>query len=919
MGGVIESGNKRTQAKSACHRVRCVSLLALGALGLSILGGCKSVTGEGATDSVMERSSADSGSSMNVQAWVDTQARTLQIQYRVLANRGDGGCHLDGESGTISNPCSEVHLHITAPQRMEAEVWNRNWSIYFSQTDPTHAAYSSEFSVEHINGDLHRIRPTQSFTGFKPGETKILPFIVNGLTLTEAKIMPNYYLVVEGEAVHSQARVIESTRIVIDPETGLEVRPFAGEIHPENFKLSKADKTPYADSAFLFNENQVRNVGGFLTAKQAANSIIPTPVKQELGQGRVDLSSGINVMLRGVEEAELATALQRLASFGVVHTKSGFPINVHVRKRLTEQQVEGSYSLEVTPTEINISSSSAVGAFYAVQSLAGLLAVESQSVPVVRIADAPRYGYRGMHIDVGRNFHSKSLMVDVLDQMAAYKLNKLHLHLGEDEGWRLQIPDLPELTDVGGKRCHDPEENTCLLMQLGADVSGTSARDGYYTRDEYIELVKEAQARHIQLIPSFDMPGHSRAAVKSMEARYRRFMAQGNRAAAEEYLLSDFGDTTQYQSIQFYSDNTINACMESPYHFLGKVIDEVQAMHLEAGQPLTVYHIGADETAGAWKDSPVCKTFFESNPYGVSNAKQLGPYFIQRVAGLLSEKGIITAGWSDGLSHTNPEKMPKKVQSNIWDVLPWAGVKEANTQANRGWDVVLSNPDALYFDFPYEPDPKEGGYYWGSRHIDTHKVFSFMPGNLPVLAEIYPNPTQTEYRIEDTAPLQAGVQWAGIQGQLWSETVRSDDAVEYMVFPRLLALAERAWHAPSWEPAYRYQGGTYGASEAKQVFNTGLQSNRDADWLRFASVLGHKEFAKLDAADVEYRIPTVGAKIEAGTLYANLPYPGLAIEYKAEGGTWRRYSGPIAVSGRVSVRAIAPDGIRRGRALEVTP
>lgn len=863
--------------------------------------------------------------SVDPQGWVDQQASNLVVRYRVLANKGEGGCEFRDSPAAekrLDGPCSEVELSLQTPAEMSANALERNWAIYFSQVDPFYKLNNPEFTVEHINGDLHRIRPTGLFTGFKKGEKKVLPMLVKGLTLTEAKLMPNYYIVAEGQNVHSQARVIDSTRVVIDPETGLETRPYAAEIPRQQFRLSKADQTPYADAEYLFEENAFRNSKGLLTAQQVKHAILPTPAQQVLGAGEVDLSNGFNLLLKGVEEEQLSTALLRLNQLGLEHTKSGFPLNVSVKSSLASRLERERYSLSITPIAIHIHAADAAGAFYGLQSLAALLTVDSTFVPLMEVKDAPRYPYRGMHIDVGRNFHSKQLLIDVMDQMAAYKLNKLHLHLGEDEGWRLQIPDLPELTDVGGKRCHDQEENTCLKMQLGADVSGASARDGYYSRADYIELVKAAKARHIQLIPSFDMPGHSRAAVKAMEARYRRYMAQGNKLAAQEYLLSDLQDKTEYLSIQYYTDNTINACMESPYHFLGKVIDEVQAMHEEAGQPLTVYHIGADETAGAWKDSPICKHFFQDNAYGVKSAEELGPYFIQRVASLLAEKGIRTAGWSDGLSHTDPNKMPVDVQSNIWDVLPWAGVKEANQQANRGWDVVLSNPDALYFDFPYEPEPKEGGYYWGSRHIDTHKVFIFMPGNLPALAEVYPSPAGVGFEINDSNPLKEGVSWAGIQGQLWSETIRSETAVEYMVFPRLLALAERAWHKPEWELPYDYNGASYGPGTHK--YSETLRVKRDQDWLRFASVLGHKEFPKMEQAGIEFRIPTVGAKIVNGVLHANLVYPGLFIEFREvqEGnahafGEWSVYSKPIAVKGQVQVRAVAPGGQRKGRAITV--
>lgn len=851
---------------------------------------------------------------------VDSLAANLQINYQVLANRGDGNCVLpNSDESSGKGNCFEVALSITSADSIDADASNKQWAIYFSQTDPLLTQAPGEFVVEHINGDLHRIGADDAFTGFAAGETKVINFIVRGLNLTEAKMMPNYYIVDEREGAHSHARVIDSTRIVIDPETGLESRPYGSDITAEQFKASASDKTPFANAKFLYQQNNAVAVEPLNSSAKASRQLIPTPKKVIDTGGELDLSAGINVTFSGLNADDVQPALARLQSFGISKSSTGVPVAIEVRADyLNGAAPAGSYQLAIGDKNITILAAEKSGAFYGVESLAALVTLGSSSIPSVYIQDEPRYNYRGMHVDVGRNFHSKQLLLDLLDQMAAYKLNKLHLHLGEDEGWRLEIPGLPELTDIGSKRCHDLAENTCLLMQLGGDIGSDQSPDGYYSRADYIELVQAANARHIQLIPSFDMPGHSRAVIKSMEARYRNFMAKGDETAAQQYLLSDFSDETVYESIQFYSDNTINVCMESPYAFLGKVIDEVKLMHLEAGQPLSVYHIGADETAGAWKDSPICQDFLANNSAGISEVSQLGPYFIQRVANLLHEKNIEVAGWSDGLSHTDPAKMPEKVQSNIWDVLPWAGVTEANKQANRGWDVVLSTPDALYFDFPYQADPKEGGYYWASRHIDTRKVFNFMPGNLAAMAEIYVGPNESHFEINDKAPLKKGVQWAGIQGQIWSETIRSSEAVEYMVFPRLLALAERAWYKPVWELPYNYNGAVYNRSTGH--FNAELQTARDNAWQNFANTLGHKEFAKLDLAGIQYRVPTVGAIIENGMLRANMPYPGLAIEYRMGDAAWQPYQKPIKLAETtdpLEIRAIAADGIRKGRSLKV--
>ncbi|MDC2889539.1 family 20 glycosylhydrolase [Psychrosphaera algicola] len=271
-----------------------------------------------------------------------------------------------------------------------------------------------------------------------------------------------------------------------------------------------------------------------------------------------------------------------------------------------------------------------------------------------------------------------------------------------------------------------------------------------------------------------------------MAARYSNLAKQGKLEQAKQYLLHDIEDTTQYESIQFYNDNTLNACMDSSYDFIGKVVDELQIMHAEAGNPLTKYHIGADETAGAWVESSACEALLKNNVMGISEAEDIAAYFVERVSQLLAKRNIEAAGWNDGMGHTNARRMPEVVQSNAWTPLFWGGHSAAHEQANRGWQLVVSSPDALYFDFPYEADANERGYYWAARRLNSRKVFSMMPENLPAHAEYWLDREENPYVADDTKklnddgtikqqPMAKEFKFYGMQGQLWSETVRTDN------------------------------------------------------------------------------------------------------------------------------------------------
>ena len=868
----------------------------------------------------MAQSSAENIQAPSAQHSVSQQqlnafAEGLKVTYRVVTNVPDEVC----DANIADGRCFSAEIDFTSAVDFDAP----NWAIYFSQMRPLQSVQSPEFTITPIQGDLHKIAPTAAFSGFKKGVTQTLSFRAEHWQLSETDAMPNYYVVVD----KLKPVVIASTRVGIDAETGMEVRPYVESYTDAKtqFQRRDSDKLVWASAAKLFDDNRATTDDKQL----ALNSIIPTPTSMTVlsDTQNVSLASGINIQLNQVARADVDAAIARLARIGVTESETGLAVNLLPLDTDSEtSQSSGQYQLDIAANGITIHAGDAAGFSYALSSLASLVDVNRLTLNSAKIVDSPKYPFRGMHIDVARNFHGKAFVLELLDQMAAYKLNKLHLHMADDEGWRLEIDGLPELTDIGSKRCHDLAENTCLIPQLGSGPDSETKVNGYYSKADYIEILKYAGARQIEVIPSMDMPGHSRAAIKSMEARSRKLLAAGDNKGASEYQLSDPDDKTVYSSIQYYNDNTLNVCMESTYHFIDKVVDEIAKLHQQAGQPLQRYHIGADETAGAWKQSPECQAFIANNELGVTSVDELGAYFIERVANMVDKKGIEAGGWSDGMSHTRPSKMPAKVQSNIWDIISYQGYARAHQQANNGWETVLSNPDVLYFDFPYEADPKEHGYYWGARQNDTQHVFSFMTDNLPANAEQWTDIAGVPFEADDTVkkdeagqvlsgPLHKGKDFYGIQGQLWSETIRSDEVVEYMVFPRLLMLAERAWHNADWAVPYQYDGAVYNQSSG--YFTADKRAAQAKQWTQIANTLGYKELVKLDKAGIQYRVPTPGATVIDGKLEANVIFPGLGIEYREAGGQWQPYAQGVAVTTPVEVRVIAADGKRKGRSLIV--
>ena len=851
---------------------------------------------------------------MATQTDIDNIAKNLQVNYRVITNVVGEQC----DQKIANGACFEVELKLTAKEKISAD----GWDIYFSHIAPIQSFESDDFTVKHLNGDLHHISLKDGFTGFEASEEKTLLFRAMFWSLAESDAMPNYIVSAQGVS-YIKPKIIESTRPYIDKDSGLEILPHVTSFTDVNkhFKRSPDDKTSWLTSEALYQRNLAMNVLSNSDNLSVAQAIIPTPksVILDAKDGFVDISNGIAISLGNVKHNDVDAAISRLDNLGVKQNSVGLPVHLSIMSN--NDRVIGSYSLTVTNKEISIVGVDGNGVFNGLQSLASLVTVGDPRIPMLSVNDEPHYAFRGMLVDVARNFHSKDFILTLLDQMAAYKLNKLHLHLGDDEGWRLEIPSLPELTEISSKRCFDTQEETCLISQLGAGVDKHSSVNGYYSVSDYKEILQAASARHIQVIPSLDMPGHSRAAMKAMTARYNKYQELEDEEKAKQFLLDDFDDKTEYSSVQFYHDNTINVCLESSYAFVLEVMTQVKKIHSDSGQPLMRYHIGADETAGAWLESPACKAFVANNIQGVTKMSELGAYFIERVAGILSSLDIETAGWSDGMEHTRKDNMPAIVQANAWDVLFWGGHDKVHGLANRDWQVVISSPDVLYFDFPYEADPKEHGYYWASRHTNTEKIFQFMPANLPVHAEFWLDRQENPYIADDTKkPLAKGQSFLGIQGQLWSENTRSDDMAEHKIFPRLIALAERAWHIPKWAVPYNYQGAIY--SQKTQVFTEDMQEMRDDNWHSFANTLGQKEFVKLELAGVDYRLPTVGAVIDKGTLKANIAFPGLGIEYQlqspnGEVQAWQVYSAPVKVNTAVKVRSRSLNGIRTGRVTSV--
>ncbi len=462
------------------------------------------------------------------------------------------------------------------------------------------------------------------------------------------------------------------------------------------------------------------------------------------------------------------------------------------------------YSLTIKSDSIIILAPEATGEFYARQTLSQLDAKYKGNIPCVQIIDYPDFHHRGLMLDIARNFTNKEEIYRIIDDLAAYKMNILHLHLTDDEAWRIEIPGLPELTEIGSRRGHTTTEQECLFPAYsgGWDFTDNKATaNGYLSREDFIDILRYANKHHINVLPEIDMPGHMRAAIKSMEARYHRYI-ETDSLKAVEYLLTDFNDSSVYESAQHYTDNVLCIALPSCYTFIQKIIDEIVDMYVEADAPLYIFHVGGDEVPrNAWTDSPLCQKMMADMK--MQDTYELKDYFLTHVLEMLTEKNLQMEGWEDIAMRKN-EANPRFAQANIlshcWNSIPeWKGDEIPYRLANAGYPVILGCVTNMYLDMSYLNHEDERGLHWGG-YTDEYTAFDFQPFNLYKSVrrtmkgeerdlETYANSGKVALLPEAKKNIR------GIQAQLFAETIRDNEQLESYLFPKLFGVAERAWNA----------------------------------------------------------------------------------------------------------------------------
>ena len=492
-------------------------------------------------------------------------------------------------------------------------------------------------------------------------------------------------------------------------------------------------------------------LAGCQQRKEVEVQIIPQPQSSELSSGTYGLprQAVFSTNLPEEDKKEFTEYLQA-SPFALQPEAEGTQksvVSFTIIAPVSDQESMESYQLSITGKGISVVAPSAAGLFYGFQSLLQLAEQEADgtfSFPLIEIKDSPRFSYRGLHLDVSRHFRTKEFLKKQLDAMARYKLNRFHWHLTDGAGWRLEIKRYPELTEQAAYR---PYPNWKAWWKGGRKYctkDAPGADGGYYTQEDAREIVEYARQRHITVIPEIEMPGHSEEVL-----------------AVFPYLSC---------SGKPYVNSEVCIGNEDTFTFLQNVLLEVMEIF-----PSEYIHIGGDEAnMDSWRKCPLCQKRMKQE--GLADVKELQSYLIHRMEKFLNEHGRQLLGWDEILEGGLAPRAT---------VMSWRGEEGGIKAAKAGNDVIMTPGGFCYLD-SYQDAPTTqpeaiGGY------LTLEKVYFYDP-------------------IPEVLTKEGADYIQGVQANVWAEYITTAEHMEYMVYPRLLALAEVAWTQPdkkNWEHFHR--------------------------------------------------------------------------------------------------------------------
>ncbi|MCH5329470.1 MAG: beta-N-acetylhexosaminidase [Alistipes sp.] len=485
------------------------------------------------------------------------------------------------------------------------------------------------------------------------------------------------------------------------------------------------------NSAIALLAAALTSVAVSCTPVSSRTEVIPQPLQAEIDASRrfrIDENTAFTVIAGDDERRRIE---ERAASIlGVGQSESGTIV-------LTVEEGSGkaskeSYRLNVTTEGIEISSPTAAGVFYGLQTL-GQLRADDGSVPVCRIEDEPRFAYRGVMLDLSRHWFGKEHVKRQIDVLSRYKFNRVHLHLTDAAGWRIEIKKHPRLTELAAWRTDSLWKTWWNGGRGYVEEGSEGAYGGYLTHEDVREIVEYARDRYIEIIPEIEIPAHS------------------------EEVMAAYPDLSCTKGRNIQGDLCIGN--EHTIALLEDVLTEIVELF-----PSEYIHIGGDEAAmNNWKSCPLCRALMQKE--GMQDVRELQSYIIGRMQRFLERKGRKIIVWDEILEGSDPEAV----------IMCWHGVHRGIKAAEEGHDVIMTPGEFCYFDSyqdaPYSQPEAIGGY------LPFEKVYSYEP-------------------VPESTDCSAAKHIIGVQGNLWAEYIPSREHAEYMLYPRALALSEVAWSRP---------------------------------------------------------------------------------------------------------------------------
>ena len=481
-------------------------------------------------------------------------------------------------------------------------------------------------------------------------------------------------------------------------------------------------------------------------------TLIPQVQKMTLGESSFEFNKSTLLVVESTDQKaivdELAAKFEKTAGWKPQIKVGGTEGSNQVYFKTEPTLADEGYSLEVSKNRIEIKAAKSAGFFYAIQTLRQLLPSEIESnlkqdkidwlVPVISISDSPAFKWRGFMLDVSRHFFPKEDVLKMLDNLALHKINTFHLHLVDDQGWRIEIKKYPKLTEVGAWRVNREDKPWSSRPKQEAGEKATFG--GFYTQEDIKEMVAYAQSRYITIVPEIEMPAHVTAAL----AAYPKLSCKG-------------GSFTVLPGGVWPITDIYCAGNDSTFVFLEDVLSEVIDLF-----PSKYIHIGGDEaTKKEWEKCSKCQARIKTE--GLKNVGELQSYFIKRIEKFINSKNKVLLGWDEILEGGLPAEAT---------VMSWRGFKGGIEAANLGHDVVMTPTSDCYFD-----------YYQGPKDQEPLAIGGFLP-----LKKVYEfNPMPPELSAEGAKHILGG------QANLWSEFVPNIKHAEYMTFPRIAAMAEVLW------------------------------------------------------------------------------------------------------------------------------